>query len=111
MADISTEELGRIEQEFHSDTGSIKTIKEFVKPEDLYAELIAGIRKYHPSADISLMKKHTRLHMQHMMDKCVNREKLILYIRCVLQSFLQNLSWIRRRLPQDYCTMFSKIPL
>ena len=37
MADISTEELERIEQEFHSDTGSIKTIKEFVKPEDLYA--------------------------------------------------------------------------
>ena len=35
MADISTEELERIEQEFHSDTGSIKTIKEFVKPEDL----------------------------------------------------------------------------
>lgn len=43
MADISAEELERIEQEFHSDTGSIKTIKEFVKPEDLYAELIAGI--------------------------------------------------------------------
>ena len=57
MADISTEELERIEQEFHSDTGSIKTIKEFVKPEDLYAELIAGIRKYHPSADISLIEK------------------------------------------------------
>ena len=57
MADISAEELERIEQEFHSDTGSIKTIKEFVKPEDLYAELIAGIRKYHPSADISLIEK------------------------------------------------------
>ena len=57
MADISTEELERIEQEFHSDTGSIKTIKEFVKPEDLFAELIAGIRKYHPSADISLIEK------------------------------------------------------
>jgi GTP pyrophosphokinase len=55
MADISTEELERIEREYHS--GSIKSIKEFVKPEDLYDELIRGIRKYHPSADISLIEK------------------------------------------------------
>lgn len=57
MADISTEELERIEQEFHSGSGSIKPIKEFVQPEDLYRELIAGIRKYHPSTDISLIEK------------------------------------------------------
>ena len=111
MADISTEELERIEQEFHSDTGSIKTIKEFVKPEDLYAELIAGIRKYHPSADISLIEKAYKVAYAAHDGQVRKSEKLILYIRCVLQSFLQNLSWIRRRLPQDYCTMFSKIPL
>lgn len=57
MADISTEELERIEQEYHSDSGSIKPIKEFVQPEDLYKELIESIRKYHPSADISLIEK------------------------------------------------------
>lgn len=57
MADISTEELERIEQEFHSCSESIKTIKEFAKPEDLYQELIASIRKYHPSADITLIEK------------------------------------------------------
>ena len=57
MADISTEELERIEQEFHSGPGTIKTTKEFAKPEDLYNDLIASIRKYHPSTDISLIEK------------------------------------------------------
>lgn len=57
MADISTEELERIEREYHSGSGSIKPIKEFVQPEDLYKELIESIRKYHPSTDISLIEK------------------------------------------------------
>jgi len=57
MADISTEELERIEREFHSGPGNIKSIKEFVQPEGLYEELIASIRKYHPSTDISLIEK------------------------------------------------------
>ncbi len=57
MADITTEELERLEREFHSSAESIKSIKEFVSPEDLYEELIHSIRKYHPSADISLVEK------------------------------------------------------
>lgn len=57
MADITTEELERIEREFHSGEGNIKRIKEFASPEDLYEELIASIRKYHPSADITLIEK------------------------------------------------------
>ncbi len=35
----------------------IKPTKEFVSPECLYEELIAGVRRYHPSADISLIEK------------------------------------------------------
>lgn len=57
MADISTEELERIEKEFHSASESIKSIKEFVTPEDLYVDLIASIRKYHPSTDITLIEQ------------------------------------------------------
>lgn len=57
MADITSEELEKLEREFHSSTGGIKSIKEFVSPEDLYSELIAGIHKYHPSADTSLVEK------------------------------------------------------
>lgn len=57
MADITSEELEQLEREFHSRTGGIKSIKEFVSPEDLFEELIAGIHKYHPSADTSLVEK------------------------------------------------------
>ncbi len=60
MADISTEELERLEQEFHSGPGNIKSIREFASPKELYEELIAGIRKYHPSADISLIERAYR---------------------------------------------------
>ena len=41
MADISTEELERIEREYHSGSDNIKPIQEFSKPEDLYDELIS----------------------------------------------------------------------
>ena len=57
MADISKEELEKIEKEFHSHADSIKAIKEFVSPDDLYEELIESIKKYHPSADTSLVEK------------------------------------------------------
>lgn len=60
MADISTEELERLEQEFHSNNSSLKQPKEFSTPEDLYNELIASIRKYHPSADIQQVEKAYR---------------------------------------------------
>ncbi len=35
----------------------IKPTKEFVSPESLYGELIASVRRYHPSTDISLIEK------------------------------------------------------
>ena len=57
MAEISTEELAKLESEFHSRPDSIKPIKEFAKPEDLYRELIDSVQKYHPSTDISLIEK------------------------------------------------------
>ena len=61
MADISTEELERLDREFHEEANSIKPTKEFATPEDLYQELIASIHKYHPSADISLVEKAYRV--------------------------------------------------
>lgn len=38
-------------------TGKIRTVSDFVSPEELYAELIASIRSYHPSSDLSLVEK------------------------------------------------------
>lgn len=57
MADVSIEELEKLEKEFHLDTNRMKSFKEFMSPEELYQELIASIRKYHPSTDISLVEK------------------------------------------------------
>ena len=34
-----------------------KAMDDFTSPNDLYRELISSVRKYHPSADISLIQK------------------------------------------------------
>ncbi|MCI7493536.1 MAG: bifunctional (p)ppGpp synthetase/guanosine-3',5'-bis(diphosphate) 3'-pyrophosphohydrolase [Lachnobacterium sp.] len=57
MADISAEELEKLEQEFRSDTCNIRQSKEFVSPNELFNDLLESIRKYHPSADLSLVEK------------------------------------------------------
>ncbi len=44
-------------QEVEAQAGQIKPTKEFVSPESLYDELIASVRRYHPSTDISLIEK------------------------------------------------------
>ena len=61
MADYSIEELERLEKEFRVGSNNIKNIKEFTSPDELYQELIASIRKYHPSGDISLVEKAYRV--------------------------------------------------
>ena len=57
VAEITAEELQIIEKEFHPGSSIIKSVKEFASPEELYQDLIQSIRKYHPSADISLVEK------------------------------------------------------
>ena len=61
MADYTIEELERLEKEFRVGSNNIKNIKEFTSPDELYHELIASIRKYHPSTDISLVEKAYRV--------------------------------------------------
>lgn len=58
MADFSAEEL---EQKLKEERDSIKPTKEFESPEKLYDELIASVKKYHPSTDISLIEKAYRI--------------------------------------------------
>ncbi len=57
MAAITPEELEELENEVVSKDDNIKTMQEFVSPESLYQELIASVKKYHPSTDISLIEK------------------------------------------------------
>ena len=39
------------------DDGRIEALKEYLSPEELYADLISRVKKYHPSDDISLIEK------------------------------------------------------
>ena len=43
------------------DDGRIKALKEHLTPEELYDDLILRVKKYHPSADISLIEKAYQL--------------------------------------------------
>ena len=84
MADISSEELERLEEEFHSGNSNLKQPKEFSKPEDLYEELIASIRKYHPSTDISLIEKaYTTAYNAHKGQVRKSGEAYIIHPLCV----------------------------
>ena len=57
MADISAEELERIEQKISQANSGVVVTEDFVSPEELYDELITRIRRYHPNADISMIDK------------------------------------------------------
>ena len=84
MADISAEELERLEQEFHSNSTNLKQPKEFSTPEDLYKELISSIRKYHPSTDISLVEKaYTTAYNAHKGQVRKSGEAYIIHPLCV----------------------------
>ena len=45
------------QEEIEMQNEHIKPTKEFVSPESLYEELIASVKRYHPSTDISLIEK------------------------------------------------------
>jgi GTP pyrophosphokinase len=54
MTDFSAEELEKLVKE---EEGNLKPTKEFESPKELYGELISSVRKYHPSADITMIEK------------------------------------------------------
>lgn len=55
MVEQSREELGMV------DGHAIKNPADYQDPQKLYEELIARVRKYHPSADVSLIEKAFRI--------------------------------------------------
>lgn len=60
MAEISTEELEKLEKEYHSEENIVET-KDFEEPVKLYDSLIQSVLKYHPSTDISMIEKAYRI--------------------------------------------------
>lgn len=61
MADITNEQIEKLEQKVMSTSEHIRKMDDFVSPEILYDELIRCVRKYHPSDDISMIEKAFRI--------------------------------------------------
>ena len=57
MEDMKKIQLDGREEAVMNTDGHIKATKEFVSPKSLYEELIASVKLYHPSTDISLIEK------------------------------------------------------
>lgn len=51
-----TKEIDR-DEEVKRDDASVRAMADFTSPEVLYQELIASIKRYHPSADLSMVEK------------------------------------------------------
>lgn len=76
----------------------IEAPADFTSPEKLYQELIAGIRKYHPSDDITMVEKaYDIANNAHKEQKRRSGESGILFTRFVLPSFWQTWSLTKRR--------------
>ena len=57
MDEKKIQELKKIEEEEEILWEHVRPTKEFTSPESLYEDLIASVKRYHPSADISLIEK------------------------------------------------------
>ncbi len=63
---------------------AVKSMNDFTSPEDLYQELISSVRKYHPSADISMIQKAYEVAKEaHKDQKRKSGEPYIIHPLCV----------------------------
>ncbi len=63
---------------------SARTMQDFTSPEELYGELVAAIRKYHPSDDLSMVEKAYRIASDaHKNQKRRSGEPYIIHPLCV----------------------------
>ncbi|MGN8630764.1 RelA/SpoT family protein [Blautia sp. HCP3S3_G3] len=63
---------------------AVKTMNDFTSPEDLYHELIASVKKYHPSTDISMIQKAYEVAREaHKDQKRKSGEPYIIHPLCV----------------------------
>ena len=68
------------------DGHAVKAPEDYQDPEQLYQALIARVRKYHPSADITMIEKAYRI-----------GKEAISFTPYVWRSFWQIWRWIKRR--------------
>ena len=63
---------------------AVKTMHDFTSPEELYQELMGGIRKYHPSTDLTMVEKAYNVAKEaHKDQKRKSGEPYIIHPLCV----------------------------
>jgi GTP pyrophosphokinase len=71
-------------EEIKNTDASVKNMADFTDPEVLYQELISSVKKYHPSADISMIEKAYRIaYDAHKDQKRKSGEPYIIHPLCV----------------------------
>ena len=79
----NTENTTKLE-EIKKVEASVKKMDDFTDPEKLHQELLAGIRKYHPSADLSMIEKAYQVAADaHKDQKRKSGEPYIIHPLCV----------------------------
>lgn len=61
------------------DGHAVKAPEDYQDPEQLYQALIARVRKYHPSADITMIEKAYRIGKEAHKDQVRNVRRAIYY--------------------------------
>lgn len=83
-ADTKFREEEKLKQEIEAVDANVKSMEDFTSPEVLYQELIASVKKYHPSADITLIDKAYRTAYEaHKEQKRKSGEPYIIHPLCV----------------------------
>ncbi|MCD8073596.1 MAG: bifunctional (p)ppGpp synthetase/guanosine-3',5'-bis(diphosphate) 3'-pyrophosphohydrolase [Lachnospiraceae bacterium] len=78
--DVKSEEI----EEIKKADASVKKMDDFTDPDELYRELIASVRKYHPSDDISMIEKAYHVAYEaHKDQKRRSGEPYIIHPLCV----------------------------
>ena len=84
------------------DGHAVKAPEDYQDPEELYQALIARVRKYHPSADITMIEKAYQIGKEAHKDQFrKSGEPYISSIHSGWQSYLQISRWIKRRSWQE----------
>ena len=81
--EMSKEDMEKLESVKKADA-AVKSMHDFTSPEVLYNELIASIKKYHPSTDITLIQKaYETAREAHKDQKRKSGEPYIIHPLCV----------------------------
>ena len=95
--EVSKEDMEKLESVKKADA-AVKSMHDFTSPEVLYDELIASIKKYHPSTDITMIQKAYETARKPTRIRRESPGNPTLFILYVLPLFWRIWNWIRRPL-------------